>query len=495
MNGEKLRILFLTPEAVPFCKSGGLADMAGSLPLALKRLGADVRMVLPRYRSVREAGRRLKPLIRKLSVPLGPGVLEADVLETRATRGLPVYFIDREDLYDRPGLYGGACGDYYDNPERFAFFSHAVLKLAEAIRFRPHLIHCHDWQTGLVPALLKGPYRESPVLGGVRSVFTVHNLGYQGIFPGNRFSLTGLPEPYFFHPDGLEYWGNVSLLKSGLVYADALTTVSPTYALEIQTPEFGKGMEGVLQNRRAELHGILNGADYSLWNPAADPHIPSRFTLNRISGKAACKKALIEEMGLDATMEDRPILGMTSRLDAQKGIDLLLGSIGALRGLDAALVVLGTGEEANEKALLKAARRQAGRVAVRIGFDEGLAHRIVAGSDMFLIPSRYEPCGLTQMYALRYGAAPVARETGGLNDTVTQFDPASGEGNGFKFGPYEPKALVSALRRAVSLFRQPGVWKKVMVNGMRADFSWNRSAVQYLDLFRSLVEEDPSPGN
>lgn len=495
MNGENLRILFLSPEAVPFAKSGGLADIAGSLPLALKRLGADVRIVLPRYRSVFEAGCALKTLLRGLPVPLGPNILGADVLAARAGRGVPVYFIEREDLYDRPGLYGTPGGDYYDNLERFVFFAHAALRLAEALRFRPQVVHCHDWQAGLVPALLKGPYRDSPFLKGARSVFTVHNLGYQGIFPANRFFLTGLPETQFFHPDGLEYWGNFSLLKAGLVYADALTTVSPSYAEEIQTAEFGKGMEGVLQHRRADLHGILNGADYTHWNPGGDPHIASRYSRRRISGKAVCKTALIQEMGLDEALAQRPLLGMTSRLDSQKGVDLLLRSVRSLRTLDAGLVVLGTGEEAIQKALSKAATRWAGRMAVRIGFDEALAHRIVAGSDIFLIPSRYEPCGLTQMYALKYGSAPVVRKTGGLNDTISQFDPASLSGNGFKFGPHEPKAFLSALRQAVSLFREPEVWKRLVANGMRADFSWDRSAAQYLDLFQSLATAARPAGN
>ncbi|MBW1786833.1 MAG: glycogen synthase GlgA [Deltaproteobacteria bacterium] len=489
MKEDKLRILFLSPEAAPFAKSGGLADVAGSLPPALKRYGADVRLVLPLYTAVRHGEFALKPLIRDLEVPLGGRTLGAGVMRTRTRSGVPVYLIEREDLYERPGLYGDRRGDYYDNLERFSFFSHAALRLAEKIDFRPHIVHCHDWQTGLAPALIKGPYRNSPAVGGAATVFTIHNIGYQGLFPADRLFVTGLSEGDVFHPDGLEYWGDFSLLKSGIVYSEAITTVSPTYAREVRTREYGRGMEGVLEKRRNHLHGILNGVDYSVWNPAKDPYLPARFSPKRLSGKAICKKALIHEMGLDASLFDKPLLGMITRLNVQKGLDLLLQTLGSLRALDAGLVVLGVGDPGIEKSLLRLAKRRAGRMGVRIGFDEPLAHRIMAGADALLVPSRYEPCGLTQLYALKYGTVPIVRATGGLNDTIVSYNPKSGEGNGFKFDAYEARAFTGAIRSALRLFQEKKQWAAIGKNGMAADFSWKKSARRYMDLYRSLAKQ------
>ncbi len=485
---EKLKVLFLSPEAVPFAKTGGLADVAGSLPPALKRLGTDVRLVLPFYRSVREGNFGLRTRETRLDVPLGDRWLSIQVMEARTEKGLPVYLIDREDLYDRPNLYGDGRGDYYDNLERFVFFSHAALSIAQALRFKPDVIHCHDWQTGLVPALLKGPYRPSEVFEGTASVFTIHNIGYQGVFPAERLPITGLSPADYFHPDGLEYWGNLSLLKAGIVYSDAITTVSPRYAQEIQTPEYGMGMEGILTHRKAFLHGILNGVDYGLWDPAQDPEIAVRYSPGKIEGKRSCKAALIKEMGLDPALQDRPLLGMISRLDDQKGLDLLLKVLNRVLALDMGLVVLGTGHEKIQKALQRSSAHHPDRLGVKIGFDEPVAHRILAGTDIFLIPSRYEPCGLTQMYALKYGTIPLVRATGGLDYTVIPFDPQTRQGNGFKFGPYEPRALLDTIRRAKAVFEDSRTWKRVIRNGMKADFSWRRSARSYMELYQSIVQ-------
>lgn len=486
---ENMKILFLSPEATPFAKTGGLADVAGSLPAALKRLGADVRLILPYYRVVREGNFEIRPLFENLDVPLGKERLKANVLETQTEDAVPVYLVEREDLYDRPNLYGSATGDYYDNLERFTFFAYAALRIAESLPFRPHVIHCHDWQTGLVPAILKGPYKDSSNLAGTPSVITLHNLGYQGLFPAGRLPVTGLPEEKFLHPEGLESWGKISLLKAGIVYSEAITTVSPTYAQEIQTPEYGMGMEGTLVHRRTLLHGILNGVDYRLWDPARDPNIAANYSSREMGGKKRCRESLVQDMGLDTSLKSRPLLGMISRLDTQKGLDLLVQILDDVLALEVGLVILGSGDKRIQQGIQEAAARHPGRVGLKIGFDEALAHRIMAGADVFLIPSRYEPCGLTQMYALKYGTVPVVRATGGLDDTIVQFDPRTKKGNGFKFTLYKPEALLSALAKAVQIFQDSKTWKRIMANGMKADFSWDRSARKYMDIYRSIMKK------
>ena len=485
---DNLKVLFLSPEAVPFAKTGGLADVAGALPNALRHLGVEVEVMLPLYRVVRAREFQARPLLKDLAVPLGNSELTAQVLGAETEAGLSVYFIEREDLYDRPNLYGTPLGDYYDNLERFAFFAHAALETATTLSLKPDVIHCHDWQTGLVPALIKGPYRDSTPLGAPATVFTIHNLGYPGLFPADKLSLTGLSKDSFFHPEGLEYYGKISLLKAGIVYSDTVTTVSPSYAKEIQTAQYGMGMEGILRHRRAHLHGILNGVDYSLWDPSQDPHIPAHYSPRKLIGKKACKDALIQQMGLDPTLSKRPLLGMVSRLDVQKGLDLLVEILDDILSLDVGLVILGSGDEQIQQAIQQAAQRYPGRISLLIGFDETLAHCIMAGADIFLIPSRYEPCGLTQMYALKYGTVPLVRATGGLDDTIVQFVSRTGRGNGFKFRPYKAAAFLKAVREAVALFTDLKAWRKLMANGMKADFSWEQSARKYLELYKSLLE-------
>lgn len=485
---KQLKVFFLSPEAVPFAKTGGLGDVAGSLPPALRRLGVDVRVVLPFYSTAKESGAEMRPVCEALKAPLGGSLLTARVWEAKAAENTPFYLIEREDLFARPNLYGTPSGDYYDNLERFSFFSHAALRLAEELPFPPDLIHCHDWQTGLVPALVRGPYRHRSRVGKARTIFTIHNLGYQGIFPPDKLPVTGLPAHDYFRIDGLEYWGNISLLKSGIVYADVITTVSPTYAREIQTDSYGLGMDGILRERKSSLFGILNGVDYGIWDPGRDAHLPAKYSIRRMAGKRECKKALIRETGLTPSLLDRPLLGVISRLDAQKGIDLLVAALPDILALNVGVVVLGSGDASLQEALRKAARAHAGRVSLNIGFNDPLAHRIMGGTDLFVIPSRYEPCGLTQMYALRYGTVPVVRATGGLDDTIEPFRRDSGEGNGFKFTPYQPRALLAAVREAVDLFDDAKTWKKLQSNGMKADFSWDRSARSYLELYRSALK-------
>lgn len=362
------------------------------------------------------------------------------------------------------------------------------MRLIENIGFKPDIVHCHDWQTGLVPALLKGPYRNNPDLSGISSVFTIHNIGYHGIFPAEKLNITGLPGDEFYRIEGLEFWGDISLLKSGIIYSDAITTVSPKYAQEIQTSEYGMGMEGILRERSAFLYGILNGVDYSLWDPRHDTHIPVNYSQQSLTGKSRCKEDLIREMGLNESLKSRPLLGVISRLDSQKGFDLLVEVLEDILSLDVGMVALGSGDDKIQNAFEEAAKRHPGCVGIFIGFNDSLAHRIMAGADILLIPSRYEPCGLTQMYALRYGTVPVVRATGGLEDTIVQFDPKADKGNGFKFGPFNSKAFLNAIEDAVDFFQVPETWKRLMFNGIREDFSWDSSAKKYIELYRSIIK-------
>lgn len=480
-----LKIFFVSPEAVPFAKSGGLADVSGALPVALRESGADVRIIMPLYSSIKKSMFNPKPVIEDLTVTIDGIPLIFQIYESKPRKGIPAYFVAREDLFCRPNLYGDSSGDYYDNLERFSYFSHVALELAQQLDFKPDIIHCHDWQTGLIPALIKGPYDEE-FFSGTSVIFTIHNMGYQGIFPAHRFASTGLNKDDYFHQEGLEYWGNISLLKSGIVYADAVTTVSPTYAGEIRTPEFGLGMEGVLANRNESLFGILNGVDYTVWNPEKDRHIASTYSMKSMSGKTACKKDLIAEMSLDASLIDKPVFGLVSRLDRQKGIDMLLNIIDELIALDAGLVLLGSGDKSIENAIADAASRHPGKIGIGTGFNDPLAHKIIAGSDIFLIPSRYEPCGLTQMYSLKYGTVPLVRATGGLNDTVFNYDADSGAGNGFKFDEASSEALLKCIQQAIVLYKDKKGWKKLLSNGMKEDHSWKKSAERYIEIYKEI---------
>ncbi|MDY6987617.1 MAG: glycogen synthase GlgA [Thermodesulfobacteriota bacterium] len=482
-----LKVWFLSPEVAPFAKTGGLADMAGSLPGTLRKLGVDVRVGLPCYRTVQEGHFPLRKALGGLAVPSEGGELQGEVLETETEDGVPVYLFDRRGFFDRAHLYGTPEGDYSDNLKRFAYFSRGALLFAKAVGFRFDVVHCHDWQTGLVPAYLKTLYQGDPFFSTAASVFTVHNMGYQGLFPAEAFSASGLPASEF-HPEGVEYWGNLSLLKAGIVYGDVITTVSPRYSQEIQGPAFGLGMEALLRERSADLYGILNGADYSTWNPAADPHIRANYTAADTGGKESCKVALVQEMGLDERFLDRPVLAMVSRLAAHKGYDLLLEIAEEVVGLNAALVVLATGEEAYEQALGQVVQRFPDSVAVKIGFDDPLAHRIMAGADIFLAPSKYEPCGLTQIYALKYGTVPVVRATGGLDDTIQPFEQASGQGNGFKFAEYKAKDFLAQIKEALRIYDNKADWQLLVENGMRADFSWEKSAQRYVELYEKAKE-------
>jgi starch synthase len=483
---KALRVLFLSSEVTPFAKTGGLADVAGALPDALKRQGTEVSIALPFYRHVREGAFTPQPVLSGLEVPLGGATLRGNVFQVQTKEGVPVFLFEREDLFDRPNLYATSEGDYYDNLERFVFFSRAALLFLRERGSPVDVIHCHDWQTGLVPAYLKTIYRDDPLLAPTSTLFTIHNIGYQGLFPHEKLALCGLP-PQVFQMEGLEYWGQISLLKAGIVYADALTTVSSSYAREIRQPEFGLGMDGILKKRAKDLHGVLNGVDYSLWSPDKDPEIPYPYDMHRPGEKARNKGALLDEVGLKESLRDRPLFGVISRLSAQKGCDLLVQVMEDMVGLGAGVVILGSGEEKYQTLLERVAHRNPGAVSLQIGFDESLAHRIMAGADILLLPSLYEPCGLTQMYALKYGTVPLVRATGGLDDTIAPFDPDTKQGNGFKFGDYKAEALMKSIKEAVRLYQDRATWQLLMKNGMHEDFSWDRSAKRYLDLYQSIV--------
>ncbi len=480
-----MKILFAASEAAPFAKTGGLADVSGSLPRALAALGHDVSVVIPRYRQVDVAAYKLKP-VASFFVPLGSWRERCDVLKGSMGRDVTVYFVNKDIYYDRPDLYRTAQADYPDNAERFIFFSRAVLELCGALDLRPQIVHCNDWQTGLVPLYLKKSYGASAALGRARSVFTVHNLGYQGLFWHWDMSLTGLGWDVFT-PEGIEFWGRMNLLKAGLVYSDIITTVSRTYSREIQTPEYGYGLDGVLLSRSRDLYGIVNGIDYGEWNPARDRNIPRTYSAARPAGKAVCKKELLARLDLQDSGE--PLVGMVTRLADQKGLDILTEALPDILALGARLVILGTGDAKYAKILTDAANRHGDRMRVLLQYNDGLAKNIYAGSDLFLMPSHYEPCGLGQMIALRYGTVPVVRKTGGLADTVADYNVRTGRGTGFLFEQYSSTALVRCLRRALDVYGDAEKWKKLVQAGMKQDFSWEQSAREYVKVYRKALEK------
>lgn len=478
---NKIKILFAASEVTPFAKTGGLADVAGSLPAALAALGHQVVIVMPFYRSVKEGSFNLKRFDKSLSFSFKGQQLDAGIYTAKLKRNTHVYFIQRDEFFDRSDLYGTSEGDYFDNPERFIFFSRGVLELTKLIEFHPDIIHCHDWQTSLIPVYLKSLYKNDSVLNRARSVFTIHNLAYQGVVTKDMMTVSEIPLE-LFSMRGLEYYGKMNFMKGGIVFSDVITTVSEKYAQEIQTPEYGHGLEGVLRDRLTNLHGILNGVDYSSWNPKTDPYIAANFDSRDLSGKKKCKTDLTGIFRLKESSEF-PVLGIVSRLVGQKGFDILAEAMDELLKLNLNLVILGTGDAKYEKQFDTLGKKHPGRLGVKIGFDNVLAHKIEAGSDMFLMPSKYEPCGLNQMYSLKYGTIPIVRATGGLDDTIQNFDPGTGKGNGFKFVDYSAGALLKETKRALEVYRDNKTWVKLVKDAMRMDFSWKKSAQKYEKIY------------
>jgi len=465
----------VSSEAAPLAKSGGLADVVGSLPVALRAFGDETAVVIPRYGSIDLKGARR--VYDALPIYLGPARFDTAIY--RAPEAYPLYLVDCPPLYDRKGLYGESGLDYPDNHIRFAVLARAALGVARYL-FRTEIFQCHDWQAGLVAPYLQTTFATDPTFLGVRTLFTLHNLGYQGLFPKSALADVAL-DSTVYRPDGMEFFGRVSYIKGGIAFADALNTVSPTYAREIQTPEYGFGLDGALRARADVLTGILNGVDYSEWSPDVDPLLPARYTPDDLSGKRVCKERLAAEFGLPPEALERPLLGIVSRFTRQKGTDILAEAIPGILAEDTYLVALGTGEPEYEEIFRRLRAEHPGRIALHVGFDNGMAHRIEAGADIFLMPSRYEPCGLNQIYSLRYGTVPVVRATGGLDDTIE-------EGTGFKFQEYSGAALLEAVRSAVEAFANQETWRGMMRRGMLADFSWKASAGAYSALYGRLLK-------
>ncbi len=475
-----MRILFVASEGLPFSKTGGLADVVEALPKALVAQGHEVAVVLPRYRGTEAAA----TVIPSLTIPMGgarirfPAIADGSVLG-----GVRYFFVDDPPYFDREGLYGTGGKDYPDNAERYTEFCRASIEVAKHI-WPTDVFHCHDWQTALVPVLLRSSYSNDPLVKNIPVVFTIHNMGYQGQFSREMLDRVGLPQT-LFHPEGLEFYGSVNLLKGGLVYSDYLTTVSRKYAQEIQTREFGHGLDGVARKRADRLVGILNGVDYSAWNPAKDELIAANYSAKDLSGKQACRQDLLDVFGLPHEHLERPILGIVSRFADQKGFDLIAEKAHELMKEDLVLVVLGTGDRKYEKLFTALAAAYPGRVGLKIAYDNTLAHKVEAGADMFLMPSRYEPSGLNQMYSLKYGTVPIVRATGGLDDSITPFDVEHGTGTGFKFSEYSGVALLYAVRQALHHYMDERIWKRIQLNGMAKDFSWKGSAKEYAKLYEA----------
>ena len=469
-----MNILMVASEAMPFVKTGGLADVIGALPAALQARGEQTAVVLPAYRANQYP---IEPQIayRNLWIPLGSGYL-ADIYRT-VERDVTFYFVHCPPLFAREGIYSSGGVDFVDNYLRFAVLSMAAVAVARYL-FRPHIIHLHDWQSALTAVYIRQHFAGDPTFAGVEILFTIHNLGYQGIFGPEAVPLIGL-DPKLFNPEHLEFHGKVNLLKAGVAFADATSTVSKGYAREIQTPEYGFGLDGFLR-KHAPIYGIVNGVDYEEWNPEHDPYIARDYSVEDISGKCDCKRALLDELGIKPNGVDRPLIGIVSRFAAQKGLDLIAEVAPKLLQEDLGLAVLGSGDPLYESMFRDLAQSYPGRVGLRIGYDNPLAHRIEAGADMFLMPSRYEPCGLSQIYSLRYGTVPLVRATGGLDDTID-------EDTGFKFQEYSGRALLEAFAVALEAYQEKGAWISMMQRGMRKDFSWSAVAGEYLALYRRLL--------
>ena len=460
-----MRVLFCSSEVVPFAKTGGLADVSGALPVALEKQGCQIKVALPKYRSVKNQGK-----IAKMS------------------EAIDVYLVENDKYFDREGLYGTSEGDYSDNLERFAFFCKQILLLLKETNFCPEIIHCNDWQTALIPAYLKTIFKDDPFFSQAKTIFTIHNLAYQGAFSKDKFVQTGL-DWQLFNIHGLEFYGKVNLLKGGLTFSRFITSVSPTYAQEIQSREFGCGLDGVLRERKRDLLGIINGLDYRIWNPASDDQIFQRYGAKNLDDKYVNKVKLQQELGLPVD-RDIPVLGIVSRLSEQKGIELIISALDEMAKLDLQFILLGTGEAEYHHLLEKTKQRGYKNISINLRFDPVLAHKIYAGSDMFLMPSYYEPCGLGQMISLKFGTIPIVRKTGGLADTIADYNPQRQTGNGFVFEKYRSDQMLKAIKRAIALFKNREKWYNLMLRAMDCDFSWDTSAKKYIELYKRALNEE-----
>ena len=480
-----MRILLASGEVHPFSKSGGLADMVGALAKALGRAGHEVGLVTPLYAGILDRFPQIQPFDWSIDLPMGAGRIQARVWTLQPSPGVTIYFIDHPPFFSRAGLYGEAGHDYADNGQRFIFFSKCVVHLARYLPWRPEIVHTHDWQAGLVPILMLHQRLTDGWINVPRTCFTIHNLAYQGNFARATYNFTNLPLDYF-NPNGLEFYGYMSCLKAGIVYSDLITTVSPRYAREITTEELGCGLDDILRRRQSSLLGILNGVDYEEWNTDHNPQLPYPYSIRNLTGKAKIKAQLQTECGLPVRAE-APLFASITRLAEQKGVDIQLGALEEMLAADMQFVLLGSGSPAYETAYRALQKRHAGKVSVRIGFNNTLAHHIEAGADFFLMPSRYEPCGLNQMYSLRYGTIPIVRVTGGLDDSVVDISEDAENADGIKFREYSVRALAKAIRKALVLYGTPELLHHYRRNAMLSDFSWDRTAAEYLGAYERAV--------
>jgi starch synthase len=477
-----MKIVFAASECVPFAKTGGLADVVGALPPALAALGHDVTVYLPKYKQTRLTD--AKTVVRSITVPFDDRYRFCSIVDGGTHSGVKFYFIDYSAYFERDALYGTPLGDYRDNAERFALYSRAVLEACKVLGV-PDVFHCHDWQSALVPILLRSVYAEDPALRDVATVFTIHNMGYQGLFPPDTLPLLMLPWD-LFTIDKLEFYGKLNFLKGALVFSDFITTVSRKYSQEIQTAEYGFGLEGVLRARAGTVAGILNGVDYNEWSPLTDKFIVARYSPEDLSGKSKCKQDLLAEFGVANADPRLPVIGIVSRFAAQKGFDLISQVADRLAREDMIVVALGAGDKEYEDLFRRLNKQFPQKFAVKVAYDNKIAHKIEAGADMFLMPSRYEPCGLNQIYSLKFGTVPVVRATGGLDDTIENWDPHTRKGTGFKFTEYSGEALLATLRAALQAFRDQESWQALMRNGMNKDFSWTASAREYVKIYERV---------
>lgn len=480
-----MHVVFAASECVPFSKTGGLADVLGALPNALTRLGHQVTVYLPLYKQTKLPS-DAATVLRSVTIPFDDTYRFCSVIDGGKHSGVQFYFIEYPPFFDRDALYGTPLGDYPDNAERFSLYSRAVIESSKMLGV-PDVFHCHDWQSALVPILLRSVYENDPAFTRVPSVFTIHNIGYQGLFPPDTLPLLMLPWDLFTITK-MEFFGKVNFLKGALVFSDFVTTVSKKYSQEIQTAEYGFGLEGVLKSRAATLTGILNGVDYEDWNPETDKFIAASYSANDLSGKEADKKDLLLSFGAESVDPKLPVIGIVSRFAAQKGFDLISLVMDRLAREKMVICALGTGDKEYEDMFRRLSKQFPGKVLVKIGYDNTLAHKIEAGADMFLMPSRYEPCGLNQIYSLRYGTVPIVRATGGLDDTIENWDPKTGKGTGFKFTEYNADALLSAIRAALTTYKDRESWQKIMRNGMRKDYSWGASAKEYVKVYERALQ-------
>jgi starch synthase len=482
-----LKILFCASEATPFAKTGGLADVAGSLPEALAALGCDVRLLMPLYPSVDRGEDAVKILAEWIPIPVGIHTYHVHFWQWLPPSSYPVYFMEKDEFFHRPDLYVHPMrGDYEDNAQRFITFSRAVSALCKHLDWIPDILHLHDWQTACVAAYQHFLWRYDPAFSRVRTLLTIHNLAHQGLFPESYFSLTGLP-PEAYTIEGMEFYGQCNFLKAGIAYSHRISTVSPRYAKEILEPKQGFGLDGILRRRQEDLVGILNGIDADRWDPSRDPLIPAPFDANRLEGKRTCKDHVMQELHFPQALRDDPLCVVVSRLVHQKGIDLILDALDDMMDLSVCLAVLGTGDPHLEKLLGQAQSRHPERVRVVLAFDEALAHRLEAGGDLFLMPSRYEPCGLNQMYSMRYGTIPIVAATGGLDDSVVDAIQNPHTGTGFKFYEHTREAFLEALKAALEAYRDTARWRDLQRRAMSEDFSWRRAARSYLALYEDML--------